>query len=155
MPTNPAGIVIQVTQEDIENSIKRNSSHCMIAEAIKRCIPNARHVSVDLQTIRFSDYGMGQRAFYLTPRSVQKAIIDFDQGSEGLEPLKFTLRQPHRVPMNISAPKEANKRGVVTKHHHGGKKKPLEELIETSSKTGWPSVRIGRRRQFGLRALEV
>jgi Fe-S-cluster formation regulator IscX/YfhJ len=64
-------VVIQVSGDDILWAEKESSSHCMIADAIKRQLPNARHVAVDLQTIRFT---------YLTPTLAQMALLDFDDG---------------------------------------------------------------------------
>ena len=37
-------ITIPVTQEHIDASLARNSSHCMTALAIQQAIPDARHV---------------------------------------------------------------------------------------------------------------
>jgi hypothetical protein len=150
MATRPTGIKVNVTSELIEDAIQRDSGHCMIAEAIKHKLPEASAVSVDIQTIRYSLRGQRSRFFFLTPRKVQETIISFDQG-DLIEPFEFTLRQPHRTPMNISAPQEANKAGIATQRH-GKKQPPL--VKETTSMRGWPTVRIGRRRKFGLRALE-
>ena len=73
-------VIIDVSQETIDDSIKRNSSHCMIAEAVHRTLPYAINISVDLQTIRFTDKQRGLRYAYLTPRYAQIAIIQYDQG---------------------------------------------------------------------------
>ena len=48
-------LTINVTEADIAKAIKRDSNHCMIADAIKHTVPGVRNVSVDLQTIRWSD----------------------------------------------------------------------------------------------------
>ena len=50
-------ITIPVTQEHIDQSMARNSSHCMTALAIQKAIPDARHICVDLQTIRLDQKG--------------------------------------------------------------------------------------------------
>jgi len=54
------GLRVQITQEDIDVAIPKNSGHCMIADAAKRCFferfkRKATAVSVDLQTIRLTD----------------------------------------------------------------------------------------------------
>ena len=46
---------LDVTAELIATAIPRNSGHCMIADALRAAIPSARFISVDLQTIRWSD----------------------------------------------------------------------------------------------------
>ena len=72
-------ITIPVTQEHIDASLARNSSHCMTALAIQKAIPDARHICVDLQTIRFTRQGL--RYVFLTPHVAQDNIIHFDQGA--------------------------------------------------------------------------
>jgi hypothetical protein len=80
-----------ITDEIIEKSCQRDSSHCMIAEAVKLAVPGARHVSVDLQTIRFTDPSLPVRYTYLTPRPAQVALIEFDQGRV-TQPFSVQLR---------------------------------------------------------------
>jgi hypothetical protein len=84
-------VTIDLTPDVIAASKERDSSHCMIAEAVKVAFPGATYVSVDLQTIRFSDPAKRQRYTYLTPRSAQIALIEFDQGTTP-EPFSFHLR---------------------------------------------------------------
>lgn len=81
---------VELTSEGIEAAKQRDSSHCMIAEAVKAAFPGAAYVSVDLQTIRFSDPEKHLRYTYLTPRSAQIALVNFDQGREP-EPFAFRL----------------------------------------------------------------
>ena len=71
-------ISIPVTQEHIDASMARSSSHCMTALAIQKAIPDARHICVDLQTIRWTRKGL--RYVFLTPHVAQDKIIAFDQG---------------------------------------------------------------------------
>lgn len=85
---------VDVTAELIETSIVAHSSHCMIAEAIRAAYPTATHVSVDIATCRFSDVDKGQRYVYLTPRTAQRCIIDFDEGHRPT-PFSFLLRNAH------------------------------------------------------------
>ena len=67
----------------------RNSSHCMTALAIQKAIPDARHICVDLQTIRWTRKGL--RYVFLTPHVAQDNIIRFDQRQrDQIQP--FTLR---------------------------------------------------------------
>ena len=87
-------ITIPVTQEHIDQSMARNSSHCMTALAIQKAIPDARHICVDLQTIRWTRKGL--RYVFLTPHVAQDRIIQFDQGQrDQIQP--FTLRMRSAV----------------------------------------------------------
>jgi hypothetical protein len=80
-----------VTQKHIEEGVKRDSRHCMVAEAVKEAFPRATSISVDLQTVRLSDLQRGLRFTYLSPRSVQRYIVRFDPGDPVI-PFSFTLR---------------------------------------------------------------
>jgi hypothetical protein len=155
---------IIVDETTISHSQQRQSSHCMIAEALHQIVPNARSISVDLQTIRFSDPEKRLRYTYLTPRIAQVNIIKFDQG-ELPEPFDFRLRggqvtkmmsyqerntpQP-RLPLETDgsiSTSEIGTSAAMTKGSErllarrvGGKPPPLGNLA--------------KRRAFGLRALE-
>lgn len=84
-------VCIPVTQEHIEESITRDSSHCMTALAIAAAIPDARRIAVDLQTIRFSRKGL--RYVFLTPHIAQDNIIFFDQGERSrIAPFELRMR---------------------------------------------------------------
>ena len=89
VPQSPQ-ILVTVDQQTINEAIVRNSSHCMIAEAVKKVVPYARTVLVDLQSIRLTDNERGVRYTYLTPRVAQLALIAFDQGNKP-KPFKITL----------------------------------------------------------------
>lgn len=95
MPHSP-NLTIPVEQKTIDSAQIANSNHCMIADAIKLKAPHATHVAVDIQTIRFTDPARKLRYVYLTPRSVQEAIIRFDHG-EKMKPFKFRLGNAHVV----------------------------------------------------------
>jgi hypothetical protein len=85
-------IVIEVTPDLVERATKRDSQHCMIAEAIKRKDPQRyTQVYVDLQTIRWSDRKTGKRYTALTPTVAAKLLVDFDQGKP-LEPVAFAAK---------------------------------------------------------------
>jgi hypothetical protein len=88
-----------ITPELVADAIAEDSSHCMIAEAVKAALPYARWVSVDIQTIRFSDPQTRARYVYLTPRLGQSALVKFDAG-EKVEPFRMQLRDPHITSMN-------------------------------------------------------
>ena len=73
-------ILVHITQQAIEEANRIKSNHCMIVEAIKKQYPEAKSVSVDLQTIRFTDKKKGLRYVYLTPRNAQDALVRWDRG---------------------------------------------------------------------------
>lgn len=91
-------VVVKVTEEIIKESVKADSSHCMIAESLKRQVPSARSISVDIASIRFSDREVGLRYIYMTPRIAQVPIIEFDQGRIP-EPFQFQLSGGHVIRM--------------------------------------------------------
>ncbi len=85
-------IVIEVTPDLVERATKRDSQHCMIAEAIKRKDPQRyTQVYVDLQTIRWSDRKTGKRYTALTPTVAAQLLVDFDQGKP-LHPVAFAAK---------------------------------------------------------------
>jgi hypothetical protein len=84
-------IRIPVEQRHIDQSMERNSSHCMTGEAIRSAIPDATHISVDLQTIRWTRKGL--RYCFLTPHICQDNIIAFDQGErDAIKPFELKMR---------------------------------------------------------------
>jgi len=74
------GIVVELTDEDIQYAVRQNSAKCMIARALKRAHPAADKVMVDIQTIRFTDANTGERLTWLTPAEAQRQIVHFDAG---------------------------------------------------------------------------
>jgi hypothetical protein len=91
MWTRTGHVCISVTQEHIEKALRRNSSHCAIALAVAQAVPDARFISVDLQSLRFSRKGL--RYCFLTPHQAQAAIIAVDQGDrDAIRPFDFSMR---------------------------------------------------------------
>ncbi len=87
---------ISVDVETIDRAQERSSSHCMIADAIRKTNPGAQAVQVDLQTIRFTDPKKKARYIWLTPPLAQRALINFDQGIP-CEPFVFQTTRPVQV----------------------------------------------------------
>ncbi|MDP9224135.1 MAG: hypothetical protein M3P18_09820 [Actinomycetota bacterium] len=152
--TSPAR-TITVAQDIIDTSTQRDSSHCMIAEAIKRALPEAQYISVDLATIRFSDTAAGRRYVYLTPRSAQQALLEFDQG-EKPSSFKFRIEGAHVLAtgsaQKAKASLQPNGRGQVARPRRVGGQAPPIGPLATGQATGQVNNRKGRRREFGLRA---
>lgn len=85
---------IVVTDADIERAVKADSYHCVVSQAIARSIPDAHHIEVDSQTIRFTRGD--ERLVYLTPYTVMGYVVAFDAGDK-IEPFTFTIKQPKVV----------------------------------------------------------
>jgi hypothetical protein len=166
LPTAPR-VTVVVTEEVIEAAKVRDSSHCMIAEAIKDAAPGAKSISVDLQTIRWSDPEKGLRYTYLTPRIAQVPLIMFDQGKTPAE-FTFELRGAQVTFMSTRKNSGVAPRGRTDKQLASDRR--LAELgrntkmLRSSSATDVPRVvggeppplgPLARRRAFGLRALKL
>jgi hypothetical protein len=154
---------IEVTQELIDEAQGRDSGHCMIAEAIKKAIPKAAHVAVDLQSIRFSDRIAGKRYLYFTPAACQDALIDFDYGT-AVQPFKFRMRQAQVTPITSSK----NRRNAFGRPNTPGRVAVGATAVKPIATGGsrlpvkvggaLPPVAVlahgrGRIRQFGLKRL--
>jgi len=141
---------IHVLQEDIDTSIKRNSSHCMTAGAVKRAVPEASHVSVDLQTIRWSNKAKEERYIYLTPRIAQIALVDFDQGKMP-KPFRFTLSAGHTIAsLNGHRDKDRDyKRAKAALRTDTPAGKRVTRVGGRS-----PPTMSGKRREFGLKSFD-
>lgn len=94
-PPSPR-LTIAVDQELIDNAVRRDSRHCWIAEAIKAAVPEMTSITVDLQTIRFTDPKKRLRYSYLTPAPCNVALIDFDRGMRP-EAFNFALRTAAQI----------------------------------------------------------
>ncbi|HYW89971.1 MAG TPA: hypothetical protein VFB50_19515 [Chloroflexota bacterium] len=104
-------ITVNVTEELIDAAIPLDSSHCMIADAIKAAVPEARSVIVDLAAIRWTNSREGKRYIYFTPGSVQDVLLQFDNGIKP-QPFRFVLRAPAQV--TNSGPDKIKRGGRVT-----------------------------------------
>ena len=169
------GLAIEVTQEIIDQATERNSSHCVVADAVRANL-EAKHpgrftrVLVDLQTIRFSDRVKNERYTYLSPRSCQVCLVNFDQGTKP-EPFSFRLRGGQTSRAGLSMIERAKNRTDLQKRRDKQKDSEKELVMEIkrskattmrTENTGMvpekvggkpPPVSIGLRRQFGLRSV--
>ena len=71
---------VPVEQRHYDHAMERNSSHCAIAMAIVDAVPGVKHVSVDLQTIRYTRKNL--RYCFLTPHAAQ-ALVSLLQSTGG------------------------------------------------------------------------
>jgi len=125
-------ITVEVTQPLIDRAQKGDSSHCMIADAVRAALPDVKSVSVDVVSIRFTDPAKRQRYIYLTPRVAQLALINFDQGVQ-TQPFRFQLKKAVQVV-------ESGQRTAAD----GTQKRPsraVQKVIGTSGRN-WP-VKLG------------
>jgi hypothetical protein len=154
-----SSIRVQVTAEHIALAVPRNSGHCMIADAVKEAVPDARNVSVDIQTIRFTRNR--RRYVYLTPRPCQVSLLRFDDGEQP-EPFRFHLGRPaqiravggHRKP-TVGPPESSE----VVPTVRDGKTPPLGPLLGGDRSVTRHAASDGNRRAtgqiraFGLRGM--
>jgi hypothetical protein len=171
-PQSPK-VRLEVTAEIITASLARDSTHCMIAETLKRARPDAKSIAVDLATIRFTDSKKGVRYTYLTPRIAQVQLVNFDQGRKP-EPFSFVLRGAHVTRKGpTKPPKHMTEKQKQQRTESGRKlneKLKRTKLVVREKGSGTVPDRVGgaappmqigadgvpfsRRRAFGLRALE-
>jgi hypothetical protein len=153
-PQRAPKVKIAVIQDDINNALPKRSGHCMIADAVKRDVPGAKGISVDIQTIRWSDPEKGLRYTYLTPRDAAVALVRFDQGVKP-KPFGFRLRGAQVTTMH-----RKEKGGKLARHKLGKKRlsaSPTEKKLGNIPDVigGRPPPRFGRRREFGMRGLSM
>ncbi len=164
---------IEVTAEVIERAIRKDSSHCMIAEAIAEAIPYASYISVDLATIRYTDEAAGWRYIYLTPGPAQYALLAFDAG-EPVEPFKIRQNAAQKVltgsakrrrlaeraetgesreDARLESPRDGEIEDRAVPVKVGGRALPRGPLAATipSENTRARKGHRGKRREFGLR----
>jgi hypothetical protein len=87
---------LAITHEIIDRAARKDSGHCVIADAIKTQIPNATAISVDLATVRWSDRTKGERYVFLTPEAAQRILLAFDQGWP-IAPQRLRFRPPTQI----------------------------------------------------------
>jgi hypothetical protein len=92
-PWRNGRLFVEVIEQHIAKALERDSSHCIIAMAVASALPHVRHISVDLQSIRFTDPKKHLRYTFLTPHLARDIVIGFDQGErEKLKPVTFSMK---------------------------------------------------------------
>ena len=114
-------VKLVITEELIAAAVPRDSNHCMIADALKVARPDAKAVSVDLATIRFTDPEKGLRYTYMTPRIAQVCLVNFDREIKPV-PFDFVIRSGQvtrsgntRPPKKAMTDKERSQRAASAK----------------------------------------
>jgi hypothetical protein len=101
-----ARIRISVTDQDIIRATRENSMRCVVARAIARTIPHAHSITVDIQTIRWTDEN--GRQIFLTPDSAASYVIAFDAG-ETIHPFSINLDDRNRVAARVTQRTDAGR----------------------------------------------
>jgi hypothetical protein len=128
-------IYLNVKKQHIDESTKKDSKHCMIADAIRSRFEQAKYIKVDTQSIRFTDLKTGKRYQFFTPTKAQAAILAFDRG-DAVKPFHFQLVDGTQRPMGWQATHpNCNRKGKKYR------------------KTGLKRIVAKREREFGLRML--
>ena len=174
MDLSEQSLRIKVAQADIDRAHRKDSWKCVVAQAVKRHVPEAKRVSVDIQAIKvFTDEAIWT---YLTPRVVQDYIVAFDGGcDEQITPMSFTLKEPFRSQRRGHTPKgtkaeQARRKAIHAALAEGLSKEEADDrgraaYAETKRQAGPGPVRerrtgdqripTSRARAYGVRALDV
>lgn len=107
-----------VKADHIAHAVRKDSHHCMIADAIACSVKGAQYISVDRRTVRFSD--AEKRYIYVTPAASGDALTAFDAGRP-VKPFRCRLIDGFTMP-----------RGWQAKHPHSTRKgqKPKKRTRE-------------------------
>lgn len=140
---------ITVEKSHITDSIRKDSRHCMIADAIKDTFPKAVYIMVDLQTIKFSDPVTHKRMVFLTPPTAQINLLKFDQG-KSVKPFTFNLPTPVSVvEMRKSDPDSPRRTEVKRK---AWRKYHVNQKTQSPAYLAANRTRGKREREYGLMA---
>jgi hypothetical protein len=71
---------LTVTPEQWKRAQRCNAHGCGIEVAVQDKFPNARHIQVDVQSIRWSIPEDDKRYLALTPKVFQRSLVSYDQG---------------------------------------------------------------------------
>ena len=146
---HPPRIKIKVEDDTISDAVRANSNHCMIAEALKKARPGLSHVAVDIQTIRATDKDKAERYCWLTPRSIQQAIVQFDMGHRP-GPFMFELRDGQTTPSGHAYRRKRQRGTKQLRRPRNGSATSVLERVGGAM----PPRSIGQRREFGLRKFQ-
>lgn len=81
---------IRVDNECIRNAVRKDSQHCMIADAVAKALPKMTWIRVDVQSIRFTDRENALRFYYFTPLTAQRKLLEWDEG-KNVKPFSFSI----------------------------------------------------------------
>jgi hypothetical protein len=139
-------IELDVSAWTIETSLRNKSNRCMLADAVKIAVPDATHINVDTQTIRFSDPTTQKRYVYLTPPRAADYVVDFDAGRD-IVPFHVRLRNP------MTAALGSTKRATGKTQLRMGSRQTQHERKAATVKTTAPKRMSTTARAYGRRTL--
>jgi hypothetical protein len=140
---------IIVRKNHIEEAIKNDSHHCMIHDAIKEYL-GVQFISVDTQSIRFSDPATKERYVYLTPPTAQQMILKWDRGI-AVQPFSFELSSPVRVtPIRKEYKGKKSTRRKAQRKYDAKRRDPMAPRLVKKNQPP-PKPHITRHRKFGIR----
>lgn len=160
--SNTPRVKLTISDEHIDRGIN-SSGHCAIAEAVKEQVPNAQRISVDVQSIRWTDKERGLRFCYLTPRIGQIIILQNDRAIRP-KPTSFWLRGATVTTAHHIDPTYKGRGNRMKAVHKLGRKRFLDGKGQTQTEHrpgtvgGKPPMKVPKqyqRRGWGLRALTV
>lgn len=120
-PRSPR-IIVNISEQRIADSVRRDSRHCMIAEALKEVIPEMVRITVDMASIRFTDPKTRLHYIYATPDIAAIALVDFDRGIQP-SPFSFNL---HRA-LHVTRTRGPDLRSDERKGHQAQRRRELRE----------------------------
>lgn len=125
-------ITLKITKEIIKESVESDSSHCMIAQALRHIGAYSTNVTAEKAVFNLDGY----RYIYPLPPKAVVQLIKFDQDKEQIRPFKFMLDGRYAFKKLIEKHPYARRRGP-TKIHHA------------------PKYKRSKRRFHGLRIIEI
>jgi hypothetical protein len=139
---------IIVERRHITNAEKKDSHHCMIADAIKDRLA-VQFIVVDTQSIRWSDPATKERYVYLTPPTAQDMILRWDRGIK-IQPFAFELARPIKVtPIRKKYEGKKSTRRKAQQKYEMKRRDPMApRLVKKNRKP-----KVTRFREFGVRRL--
>ena len=115
---------IDVNKQEIMEAVTGDSDRCAIADAIRRCIPGAVRVQVDVRSIRFTNRRTGKRYIYFTPPIAQKHLLAFDRGQrKKMRPFVVYLDDSRSVVVPCKPMPNAAKKRLAKVTKASGRKK--------------------------------
>ena len=134
-------LIVDVTQEDINEGKACVGSSCPISTAVKR--KGVSRVRTDLQKIQYTT-PEGKRLYYFTPTKAQQFLFNFDLGNP-VKPFRFQLQKPYHVTV-----KKGKKKVEIKKFKNGA----VQRTIKVNGRP--PSTGpVAGKRLFGLCTLRV
>lgn len=142
---------VEITQEIIDQAIQKDSGHCVIADAISAQVPHASNVSVDLQSVRWTDRAKGVRYVWLTPPSAQQLLLAFDYGLP-IQPQEIRFGGAAQV-VEVKASSRKAATDSATRRQHLEAKEAAGESLTTSEKRSLARFR-GHTKEMGGNHIE-